>query len=167
MSWLPIIICLAALALIVGPVMLMQPTPAQRREASLRKEASSQGLRVHFQPIPEGCDFQSRNNQAVTYCLPWQHQSDIKNQWLLVRKRFAHELHFSEQWDWVQKPKAAVAAQVENALRDVLVDTPDFVFAVASGPQGLCGFWSEMGEVEKVRVIGQWLKASANRLSVH
>ena len=165
MSWLPIIICLAALALILGPVMLMQPTPAQRREASLRKEAANQGLRVHFQPIPEGCDFKSRNKQAITYCLPWQHQADIKNQWLLVRKRFAHDLHFADQWDWVQQPSAAMEPQLE-ALRGALGDIPEFVFAVSSGPQGLCGFWSEQGREEQVRDMGQWLKNSAPKLSV-
>lgn len=166
MSWLPIIICLAALALILGPVMLMQPTPAQRREAELRKEAASQGLRVHFQPIPEGSDFKSRTNHAVTYCLPWQHQADIKNQWLLVRKRFTHDLHFSGKWDWVQKPKVSMEPDVEEALRGMLQEIPDFVFAISSGPQGLCGFWNELGKVEHVQAMGQWLKASAPQLSV-
>lgn len=152
--WLPIIICLAAVALLLGPIMLMQPSAAQRREAGLRQRAVENGLRVHLQVPPEGTQSPLKNKALPMYCLPWTEQKDTRHTWALVKKSYPHELHCAGKWDW----------SIRSENRDVervfeLLDTaPEKVLALVSGPQGLCVFWTELGVAEDVDEISGWLK---------
>ncbi|GAA5317228.1 MAG: hypothetical protein AseanaTS_24320 [Candidatus Pelagadaptatus aseana] len=165
MGWLPIIICLAALALILGPIMLMQPTPAQRRETRLRNAALKRGLRVHYQPIPKGSDHNSGSRkQAVTYCLPWHEQDDIRNVWVLIKKSFVHDLHVFGDWDWLQSPSHMPEGFVTELEQGVNC-LPGNVYALCSGPQGLCCFWNELGSENDVEAIADWLEQTAASIS--
>lgn len=156
--WLPIIICLAAVALLLGPILLMQPTARQRREAALRQGAQQAGLRVHLQPTPRGADCRAPN--CVAYCLPWEDGRLGRNAWMLVRRSYEHELHAAGRWDWQGDP----APEALAVLSPLLTSVPDSLFAVAAGPQGLCGYWLENGSDAEVERIAAWLHQSAARL---
>jgi hypothetical protein len=146
--------------------MLMQPTPAQRRETRLRDVAAKRGLRVHFQPVPKGCDHSNgANKQAITYCLPWKQQADIRNVWVLIRKTFSHDLHAMGRWDWLMPP-GAVPADFAQQLNPLVDELPDFVYAISSGPQGLCCFWNELGSEEHVNALADWLENTASKITL-
>ncbi len=158
--WLPLLICLGAIALLVGPIMLMQPTRSQRRLAQLREAAMAAGLRVHLQAPPAGAKIASGAALVAAYCLPWKESVMAKSVWQLVKKGFAHELHAAAEWDWSEAP-----GQFDwSAFRPCLEQVPAKVFAIASGPQGLCCYWTEQGDSEDVQLIAAWLEASAKVL---
>ena len=158
--WLPILICLAAVALLLGPIMLMQPSAAQRREAGLRQRAIENGLRVHLQVPPEGTQSPLKNKALPMYCLPWTEQADTRHTWGLVKKPYAHELHWAGKWDW------AIRSENRNVERVMVVleSAPEKVLALVSGPQGLCAFWSELGSPDDVDEISNWLKLAVKTL---
>lgn len=151
--WLPILICLGAVALIIGPILLMQPSALQRREATMRLLAAEQGLRVHLQPPPEGASVPPDLRMAAMYCLPCKNRDDAKDTWVLVKKSYSHELHWSGFWDWQTSSSRLNKKDFNTCLQRV----PDTVFAIANGPQGLCCYWLEKGGEEAVQSISSWL----------
>ncbi|MAZ89773.1 MAG: hypothetical protein CL693_19225 [Cellvibrionaceae bacterium] len=155
--WLPIVICLAAVALLLGPIMLMQPSAGQRREALLRQRAIDLGLRVHLQVPPTGTDVARHIKSLPMYCLPWTDQRDTRHAWSLVKKKYEHELHCQGRWDWEMKSENPNVNQILGRLEGA----PEKVMAVVGGPQGLCGFWNELGSETDVEEIAQWLKESS------
>lgn len=151
--WLPILICLGAAALLLGPILLMQPSAGQRREARLRQRAADQGLRVHLQVPPEGTDVPRHIKSMPMYCLPWTEQGDTRHVWSLVKKKYVHELHCHGLWDW----SVACASRNVDCVLQTLDQVPPKVVAVAGGPQGLCVYWSEIGPDNDVDTISTWL----------
>lgn len=160
--WIPILLCLAALALFLGPVMLMQPTPSQRREAKLRKKALDLGLRVHLQPLPKDAGTETRSKMIAAYCLPWENSKDANNVWILVKTKYSHGLHFSGPWDWEREAEGGNLLALQQSLEAV----PERVVAIASGPQGLCCYWDELGGEQVLEDIANWLKATAPTLQI-
>jgi hypothetical protein len=158
--WLPIIICLGAAALLLGPILLMQPSAGQRREAKLRQRALERGLRVHLQVPPTGADVPNYVKSMAMYCLPWTEQRDTRHVWTLVKKNYAHELHCQGHWDWGIKCESRDVSSVLSLIEQA----PTKVIAMAGGPQGLCGFWSEIGSEADVDAIAEWLQRSAETL---
>ncbi len=161
--WLPILIVCMAIAMILGPIMLMQPTQQQRRSAARRQHALSLGLRVHLQPPPVKCGLGPEVKQVAMYCLPWKDSRMGRSQWVLVRTRFSHDLHFCGAWDW--EVKADEKWQLSGLNADHLALLGDDILAVAAGPQGLCCYWRESGDLDRVDSVAVWLKDTADQLS--
>ncbi len=155
-SWLPVVIVLMAVAMVVGPVMLMQPSARQRREASLRSRAESLGLRVHLLPLPGS---KTPGQLSPAYCLPWRRDNADLSAWLLVRGNYEHALNFSGVWQWQQGMEAG-SAWHEPVLK-LLPQLPACVQAVGNGPQGLCLYWDELGGSGRVDELGDWLSRLA------
>lgn len=158
--WLPIVICLGAFALLLGPILLMQPTPSQRREARLRQMALEQGLRVHMQPPPNGAEASSRTKSMAMYCLPWTESDHARHVWVLVKRKYAHELHCHGVWDWDVECDSVNF----DEFWGLLDEAPPRVVAIVAGPQGLCCFWNELGGEEIVGEIAAWLKRAAPKV---
>lgn len=159
--WIPVAICLAAIALFLGPILLMQPTASQRREAKLRKLALDHGLRVHLQQYPEGAESDGRTKTIASYCLPWADKKDAQHAWVLVKKKYEHGLHFSGRWDWNKKAEGVNLTALEQSLDTV----PERIIAIASGPQGLCCYWNELGGEGVVDEINAWLQRTSGELA--
>ena len=159
--WIPILMCLGALALLLGPILLMQPTQRQRREAGLRQAALTKGLRVYLQKPPKGADVPVSMRSIASYCLPWRDKEDVRNPWLLIKSKYAHEAHLFGLWDWQEKSNGIDEAVLSQCLATV----PERVVAVASGPQGFCCYWDELGGEGVLLEIDQWLKSCAGQLS--
>lgn len=156
MTLLTMFICLGVVSLIVGPIMLMQPTPSQQREAGLRNKAIQQGLRVQLLPLPKGME--SRTNQiGVCYSLAWPSVKSMPLTWGLMRKNFEHDMHVFGVWDWYLKPNNDDLID----LPERLIKLPEKVYAITCTPQNLGCYWSEMGQDEDVVAIANWLNESA------
>ena len=136
--------------------MLMQPTQADRRLTRLREAAGLAGLRVHLQPLPKTAAGDDRVDMAGVYCLPWQEQRHTRDSWLLAKRKYTHDLHFVGHWEWQGEGRE----NNEDRLKTALETVPPKVLALARGPQGLCCYWSEIGNEEDVNALADWLKTN-------
>ena len=88
MSWFVVFLMLLAFAMMVGPILLVQPSRRDRKVAGMRAKASQLGLRVSLQKLGE-------DNLAV-YELPWSRTDQrplMGVEWMLERKPYAHDIH--------------------------------------------------------------------------
>lgn len=154
MSLMTIFILIGVVSLVLGPIMLMQPTQAQRRQMRLREVALQAGLRVHIHPFPSTAHCDDRVGMAAVYCFPWKEQRHTRTAWLLTKRAYPHELHFSGVWEWQGEGREEQVALLKRALEKV----PKKVLAVMRGPQGLCCYWSELGSEDDVTQLASWLK---------
>ncbi len=150
-AWLPLLIVCGAIALVLGPVLLLQPSQRQRRVIALRNHALTLGLRVHFMPL--------NGEQVTAYCLPWLSDKDDRSLWLLIRKNYAHELHFQQCWHWSGDATASESWCLR--LKDVLAQLPEGVDAVGNGPQGLAFYWREKGDIARLEQLAVLLRRLA------
>jgi len=152
---LPLVFVLLAIALIVGPIMMMQPNSRQRKEIALRDRALKLGMRVHILPLKVG----KETRHIPAYCLPWKTDRADHKHWLLQRRSFEHDLHFSQRWDWVDGAEAG--KNWHEGLQNLLPKMPDSVLAVSNGPQGVCIYWTEKGEASLLDTFAYCLKSLA------
>lgn len=92
-GFIPIIFVVFAVALAVGPIMLMRPTTGQKRLASIRTAAAERGLMV------------SSEKHHVLYILPWRRENGKKtkadfDEWRLAKQNYSHGAHYFNDWDW-------------------------------------------------------------------
>lgn len=150
MSLSVIVIILLVIAMMLGPVMLMQPTPGQKRLARLRQEATKRGLKVGLATIED--------ETAATYRIGWPATADevCKNaNWRLLRQKYAHEIHFLEFWDWdggSQPPEA-----VQSVLARFVPRLPKSIVAVEIDNHGVCCYWDERGGEKTLHALADWL----------
>ena len=154
--WMPLLIILAAVSLVIGPIMLMQPTKQQKRQARLRGRAAGLGLRVQLAGKPEGLP-----EDGAFYCIPWDQAEGARQLWFLRRTNYAHELHVANYWEWKERDDWVS----EALLGEMLASIPEDIFALNAGPQGLCVYWTERGGDERLQQIDNWLKCQMSRLS--
>lgn len=154
----PYLIIAVAIALVVGPVMLMRPSQRQQRQLKLRNCATQQGLRVHMMPLPTlGAGSQEGPSRpCAAYCLAWPPQHADTSGWLLLKGKLEHEIHFHGVWVWATNQ--AADDYWHALLRTVLQSLPDGVLALGNGPQGLSIYWNEVGDEAAVKALADLLK---------
>lgn len=158
--WWPIVICALAVVMIAGPIMLMQPTPAQRRLKRLRDAAMTQGMRVRLQPIP-GETAKAGSMQPAAYCLPWPEDCRMQAEWILRKRAFSHEMHAFNHWEWLKEP----VNDPIDVVAPWLDKAPEFCQALSCSPDGLCAYWQEFGEVANVEALAGWLTSVSGVLA--
>ncbi len=154
---LPFIIVLLAVAMAVGPLLLMRPTKKQQREMHLRQKAIKNGFRVQLRAAPKGAVKTDSGDMLAVYSLPWGRKNADVSPWLLVKRPYCHELHFCGVWEW--EGRSAAASKWLAPLQRTLAQLPDDVVAVGNGPQGVYVYWreadSESTLEQLLRVIGE------------
>lgn len=131
----PIFIIGLAVAMAIGPVMMLQPNQAQRRAAKLRSNAAQRGLIVRAPG--EGL--------GMNYMLPWRSSKELDNNWHLEKQSFAHGAHFYNEWDFKRDLKGGSNALLKagsNRLKDYL-DQLDGVSALGVNRVGVYLCWDE------------------------
>ena len=132
-----VVFVLFAVAMIVGPLMLMRPSASQARIASLRTEAQKTGMRVRLDHNP----FARENSTLAVYSLPKKDENEKLPIFSLFRKPYAHEINFCGEWDWFKQEgfgKSRLAA-LENYL--LTLDTD--IVGVESTKLGVSLYWRE------------------------
>lgn len=156
--WTAIIIVCLVIAMMVGPVMLIQPSRRQRRLANLRAVAVVHGLKVRMKWMPDGNV--RAGQQVALYYQNWPDNKTLKNTWLLARQPYSHGLHFAENWDWTNE--RAASPEWQETIRRALPALPDSVVAVEAASQSLGLCWLEQtGEKSAEQAtaeISTWLK---------
>lgn len=133
---LPFIISALVLVMLVGPVMMMRPSSAQRKQAELRSLAAQKGL------IVSGSEQGPQGQQYITYVLPVKRGKNDQTNWTLKRQKFAHEAHYCKEWDWLN---SAIAGTVhdEAALKNLLEQESQDFLTLSADRLGVGVGWNE------------------------
>jgi hypothetical protein len=153
--WWPLLFTIAAVALILGPIMMLQPNKRQRELTDLRWAASQLGIRIRL-------DNSDRKKTAIAvYSLAWPVPVKIDH-WCLKRQNFAHDLHFLGFWHWSddQRPPASWLVP----LREILKSLPSDVTGVEGSIDSLGFFWLEKKYQTTLATIHVLLKQSQEKL---
>ncbi|MFL0808999.1 MAG: hypothetical protein K6L76_01160 [Agarilytica sp.] len=137
--WVGLIIVFA-IAMVLGPVMLMQPSPGMARIAKLRTQASTLGMAVRLpSPLKNG-----EKVRGAVYTLPLDpvlQKIDDLPYWSLRRLGHSHGIHFNQKWDWGGKQKALPCMQA--CLHACIDELPEGIAAIEMNASGLGMQWDE------------------------
>lgn len=122
MNWTSILIIVFVIAMVVGPLMLMRPSPSVVRIAKLREQAQQLGLRIHLDKNPFSSNSFNNNSVLAVYSLCWEKKPQAPKEFSLFRKGFTHEIHFLNEWDW---NKRDVLTATQTAKLKMLLESLD------------------------------------------
>lgn len=154
MSWSVVVLIILVFAMMVGPILMIRPSPRDRRIAELRAKASKLGLRVSMQSLQKA-------NFAV-YELPWgreEHTKLVGVEWMLERQSYTHEVHFADWWQWQGEGRPPAPSLPLLLAR--MQAMPEGVAAVEATRLGLRCYWSEAGGEQRLLQLEEWLKTTA------
>jgi len=144
--WMFIGVMVLVVLMVVGPVMMIRPTPRQRRVTQLRGAALPAGMTVRMGRLKESVGSQNSYSIAI-YCLPVPEvmKKAIKDtprfNWRLLRRSMSHELHLAHYWDW--EDRANAPSEINNKLLEWLTTLPKSVRAVEMTCYGPGFYWTE------------------------
>jgi len=147
MSIWVIVLLLGVVAMVVGPVMLLQPSPQDRRQTALRTRAGKLGLVVRLETLPvQATDLEAPERLPV-YRLPAQSMpaQGHSPSWQLLRAPYRHETHFLGDWRW--QGQGRPEKEVLETLEQSLAALPQSVLALGGDPRGWYLVWTEEGGV--------------------
>ena len=155
--WLMLFIILA-IAMLVGPIMIMQPSARDQRLAKCRQRAAALGLQV--KAIKVGEQYLMSYRLPVPVVLGEEVAAmDAKDLpcWQLMKQPYAHELHFYGKWQ-LQSKASAIPQHYQDQLR-VFIDTlPEDVVGLEVNPDAIGLVWLESPGSITVEQIRDHLK---------
>lgn len=139
-----IVFVILAVAMVLGPVMLMKPSGRQRQLASLRQQALELGLQSRISSVPSEIASYTAAPTIAVYQKRWQGKRFNQAATLLLyRTTFSHEIHFHGVWDW--QGDEQLPLQANQSLKNCLDTLPDSVLAIEISTLGVGLFWLEKG----------------------
>ncbi|HSC67975.1 MAG TPA: hypothetical protein VLC79_09805 [Cellvibrio sp.] len=151
------IILLIAMAMVIGPISMLRPSPAQKRKEKLRLYASEHGLRFSMRRLPKLNTDIEEPAPAPVYYLPSQSKISAVSEWMLIRTGYVHDGNFHQEWDW--QGSVRPADSICSILKEYLPKLPASVSAVSEGNLGVCVFWSEKEGEETLDLLISMLNA--------
>lgn len=142
---LTVVIIVLVVLMLVGPVMMLRPSPLQKKQALLRGKAAEKGLMVRSgQKRTDG-------RFSISYTLPNPKADNEREPWCLMRQNFTHEGHFFEDWDWNTEP---AIFKNESQLKQLLSSKAQDFNSVRVDRLGVTVDWNEKlnGESEDAAV---------------
>lgn len=135
-AWLLFIL---ALAMVIGPVMMIRPTPGMKRVAKLRSLANQQGFTITIKPPSD----KGRVPGAAYFLLRKKSIHEKKNivTWRLEKKTHSHEIHFYGLWDWAGAAHAPKGQW--PLLHTILDDIPVGVTELELNTMNVGCMWDE------------------------
>ncbi len=153
--WLMWVMVVLAVAMVVGPVMMLQPSKGLAKIAALRSHASQLGLTVHL-PSREA---DGKPVRGAIYRMPLPEAIGKRKNfasWRVKRQKHTHGIHFHGEWDWASESRAPEA--ITDELRRQLDTLPESIAALECTTAGVGLQWDERchgeqpePEVEKLR----------------
>ncbi|WP_299975341.1 hypothetical protein [uncultured Pseudoteredinibacter sp.] len=139
-----IIFVVLAVAMVLGPIMLMKPSGRQRQLAGMRQRALELGLQSRIATVTGGLKHFTVAPTIAIYQKRWVDKRFCPERSLmLVRSSFAHDVHFHGVWDWKEGDVAALS--LSQAMSNCLDELPESVLAVEFTPLGVGLYWLEKG----------------------
>ncbi|MEN0037500.1 MAG: hypothetical protein AAGC78_10540 [Cellvibrio sp.] len=149
------VLLLLAFALVIGPISMLKPSPAQKRKEQLRLYAAKFGLRFSMRQLPKLKTEIERSQPMPVYYLPPQDKSRAIPEWILVRTSYEHEGNFYREWDW--QTDVRPAENICALLKNYLPQLPASVSAISQGGLGTCVFWTEKEGAETLDLLAKIL----------
>lgn len=149
------IIVILALAIVIGPITMLRPSPAQKRREQLRLHAANHGLRFSMRRLPALKTDVDQAELMPTYYLPPQTKPRASTEWILMRTSYVHEGNFYQEWDWQSEQRPIDT--VINLLKEYLPKLPPSVPAITHDSLGTCVCWSEKEGVETLDLLIEML----------
>lgn len=153
-----IVTLLGVVAMLVGPNMMLQLQPGERRQGRLRSLARELGLRVSMGALPRRSTDMATPPQLAVYCLPRKNRKDGRA-WMLVRTAYAHDQHFLQHWDWANPGRPATSEL--QRLERLVPELPASVAGLSAGQNGWCCYWNERGDEQTLQKLKQTLEELA------
>lgn len=150
MNWLAILIVCLAMAMVIGPVMIMQPSKRQRYLAQLRAKAAECGLGVQMAKI--------KDETFAVYEKQWPLTEKVKRRiqpWRLDKMPYVHDIHIAEYWHL--SSESDLPASLRSALPAKLANLPAGIQAVEVTRLGVRCYWDERGGEQALRSLAQWI----------
>ncbi len=97
--WL-IIILIVTVALILGPLAMLKPNPAQKRREDMRMQAHQLGLRFMMHALPKLSTDMEAPTPMPVYYLPPKTLGEDPRDWTLMRTAYEHDGNVYRDWDW-------------------------------------------------------------------
>lgn len=156
MTWMPWLIIGLVLCMILGPILLLKPSPGQQRLARLRGRAPDLGLKIHMVRLG--------GEELAAYQLPWPAEGKryARPDWCLERKNYAHDIHLCQYWYWVDSRETK--PDVIQVLEQRLPLLPASIKGVEAGRQGVSCYWDERGGVSTQDAMTAWLRETQGML---
>ncbi|GGY71600.1 hypothetical protein GCM10011613_15520 [Cellvibrio zantedeschiae] len=158
-----IIILVVVVAVILGPIRMMQPTAAQKTREKMRLMARARGAHYSMRNIPQQADEQEKPAAMPVYFLP-PAETQTEKGWMLVRANYQHEINLLGWWAWQGAARASDAEL--KVLHTYLPALPESVRALSAGSEGIYVFWNERGGepvLEQVLQLLESLKQAAEK----
>ena len=140
--------------MVLGPVMMLQLSPAQRRKANLRNKAVALGLVVQYSDMPGQKVRPGRAaEKGISYSIRCADLASSKKKalpiWRLLRQGS------DAQWHWSESGGAPEIA-CQSSLLDKAAGLPDVVRAMEYRNSQLTIYWKEQGseqDVERIHAV--------------
>jgi hypothetical protein len=147
-----VIVILLVIAMVVGPVSMMQPNRSQRRREQLRRRAREMGLTVSLLPPPPLATDTEPPAAMPVYSLI---TSSAQPCWSVRRTEYAHESHLNQWWQFVgATPPEPLLSRIQNTLKDL----PSGVLALRMSSRQIEAFWRESGDEQAVAQLLECLR---------
>ena len=154
MGW-PLLFIIGAIALMIGPLMMLQPSRRQQELTALRQMAVQRGIRIHLNKAI------GKHQSVAVYSLPWP--TAVKTGYFcLIKQQFAHDLHFSGYWHWHNDGRPP--NQWLAPLGEILESLPSDIVGMEVAEDSLGVFWLEKNQQTPLTTIENILKQSQSRL---
>lgn len=140
-NYWPLLLIIGAIALAVGPVMMMQPSQRIRRLTALRQGAAQKAMRVRLETMKVG----SEKKEIAVYSLLLPSSDTPKTarpSWTLLKKEYAHGINFYGEWEWAN-PKHTAPPNHHNALRSIVDTLDESIVGIELSPNAVGVYWKE------------------------
>jgi hypothetical protein len=161
MNW--IIITLVVLALI-GSVTWVMPTPRQRLQAELRKQAMQRGLQVQLTRLlfPRGIgESTPEERPCIAYRLArtpeYRNGKTPTRPWHIFKIHSHATRGLPDGWCW-SKGEDELDEQQLALITDLIRFLPGDTFSIESTPIAASIYWAESGDSSSVQLIQEQLK---------
>lgn len=147
-------VIIIVLALVVGPVLWVRPSPRTRQLERLRQYARENGLQVQMRAVPSlNSTEREIDSQIMAYIRPWKKVERIKglpDGFLLGRP--------SSEGDWT------LYRAKNRLLDDDMVGLPESAKILEVSEEGVILYWRETGNKDRVELLAQTLEKLAHKL---
>lgn len=156
MSFWFFILLIVVFAMVLGPIAMLRPNPAQKRKEQLRLQASAQGIRIGMRRLPSRKTDTEVPPILPVYFLPSPSALLLADDWVLMRTDYEHEGNFYKEWDW--QGAVRPTQEISDYLLSVLTELPLSIPAIVQGRSGTCIFWRELEGEETLVILAQVLR---------
>lgn len=153
-NWLIILMIVAA---VISPIFWLMPSPRQRYQMELRKQALHSGLKVRIEKFK----LNGQEYPAVAY--RWMRENKKQAYRFRVARTARLEQEqigiygepFIEGWHWLEEPMPIADSETLDKLAGLLQALPADTIILEGGTATLTLWWRENGSPEEVKKLAE------------